>query len=199
MTCTGGRCHRATLSGMRNRSAKPSDPFWRFGISPNGSVPRRRSADVELNLYAGEVHALVGENGAGESDADRRSPAGVRFDPMPARWSSPASPTARPNRRWPNGGGWPPCYQEPSIFPEPRRGREHLHRPSVTGASLSTERAWNGMRSKGAAASRHGSQPDATGRHPDRGRPAGGGDGRGHVARRSGPRHGRADRGAVRP
>ena len=73
-------------------------------------------ADVELNLYPGEVHALVGENGAGKStlikiatgihqpDAGTMELAGEPY--------RPAEPAVAQRR------GVAAIYQEPSIFPD---------------------------------------------------------------------------------
>ncbi|MDH5521116.1 MAG: sugar ABC transporter ATP-binding protein, partial [Acidimicrobiia bacterium] len=73
-------------------------------------------ADVELNLYPGEVHALVGENGAGKStlikiatgihqpDAGTMELAGEPY--------RPAEPAVAQRQ------GVAAIYQEPSIFPD---------------------------------------------------------------------------------
>jgi rhamnose transport system ATP-binding protein len=85
------------------------------GVSKSfGSVAALR--DVQLELYAGEAHALVGENGAGKSTlvkilAGVHGPdAGtVLLDGTPLRLSGPADARA---------AGIAVIYQEPTLFPD---------------------------------------------------------------------------------
>src|SRR5258708_39752701 len=85
------------------------------GVSKSfGAVAALR--DVRLELFAGEAHALVGENGAGKSTVVRIlagviSPdAGtVLLDGAPVDFSGPADAQAR---------GIAVIYQEPTLFPD---------------------------------------------------------------------------------
>jgi rhamnose transport system ATP-binding protein len=72
--------------------------------------------DVHLDLYPGEIHALVGENGAGKSTL-AKTLAGVHtpdvgeliLDGAPASFSGPAAARA---------AGIAVIYQEPTLFPD---------------------------------------------------------------------------------
>src|SRR5690606_10083336 len=76
----------------------------------------RALQDVTLELHAGEVHALAGENGAGKSTVVKtfagvhRPDAGeVRVDGEPVAFQSPADAQA---------AGVAVIYQEPPLFPD---------------------------------------------------------------------------------
>ena len=63
--------------------------------------------DVDLTVYAGEIHALMGENGAGKVDADedpvgrlQAGPGGeIRIDGQPGADRAVRSAAARPASR----------------------------------------------------------------------------------------------------
>jgi rhamnose transport system ATP-binding protein len=72
--------------------------------------------DVSFGLYAGEAHALVGENGAGKSTivkllagVHRPDAGGLELDGVPVELHSPADAKA---------AGIAVIYQEPTLFPD---------------------------------------------------------------------------------
>jgi rhamnose transport system ATP-binding protein len=104
--------------------------------------------DVSFPLYAGEIHALVGENGAGKSTivkmlagVHRPDAGGIELDGRPLQLATPADAIAE---------GIAVIYQEPTLFPDlsvaenivmgrqPRRslGRVDHRAASVLAASL---------------------------------------------------------------
>jgi rhamnose transport system ATP-binding protein len=95
---------------------KPPKPIIELaGVTKQfGAVQALRG--VDLNLYAGEVHALVGENGAGKSTLVKilagihRADAGViKIDGKGVEWHNPAQ--AR-------NAGIAVIHQEPTLFPD---------------------------------------------------------------------------------
>ena len=99
--------------GAPGRSAPPTLALVNVSKS-FGAV--RALQDVTLELYAGEVHALAGENGAGKSTVVKtfagvhRPDAGeVRVDGEPVTFHSPADAQA---------AGVAVIYQEPTLFPD---------------------------------------------------------------------------------
>ena len=87
-----------------------------------------RSATRDITIQAGQVHALVGENGAGKSTMIKIisgvESADTGHDRVRGRGRSPSTP---PATRWRSGIAT--VYQEPQLFPELTVVGEHLHRP----------------------------------------------------------------------
>ena len=84
-------------------------------------------SDVSLDLYPGEIHALLGENGAGKSTlikimtgVHQPDEGEMRLDGQPVHVRSATRRSAL---------GIAAIYQEPMVFPGPERRREHLHQP----------------------------------------------------------------------
>ncbi len=85
--------------------------------------------DVSFPLYAGEVHALVGENGAGKSTIVKmlagvhRPDAGtLELDGRPLELTSPADALA---------AGIAVIYQEPTLFPDLTVAENIVHGPAA--------------------------------------------------------------------
>ena len=132
-------------------AARASEPYpvptvtLRHVAKSFGAV--RAVIDGTIDLYAGEAHALVGENGAGKSTmvkilAGVHQPDEGEVAPR-RRPGHPGQPGRRPRRR--HRGHLPGA----DPVPRPVRGREHLHGPPAA--------AWPG--------GRHRPAPDA-GRTP---------------------------------
>jgi len=79
-----------------------------------GGVPAISDASIEL--YGGEVHALVGENGAGKSTLVKMI-AGVH-QPDSGRLLLAGEPAALPNPAAARDAGIAVIYQEPTLFPD---------------------------------------------------------------------------------
>ena len=78
---------------------------------------RARVRDATIALRAGEVRALVGENGAGKST--HRPPARRRHAAAtPASSSSTASPSTSTAPHDARDAGIAVIYQEPTLFPD---------------------------------------------------------------------------------
>ena len=153
--------------------------------------------DVSFPLYAGEVHALVGENGAGKSTivkmlagVHRPDTGTIELDGRPLELSAPADALA---------AGIAVIYQEPTLFPDLTvaenivMGRQPLHL-AAPGRPARDERAGQRL----LRPPRRGHRPGPPGPRAVHRRPAARRDRQGAVAGRAGDRHGRADRGAVR-
>ena len=152
--------------------------------------------DAQIELYPGEVHALLGENGAGKSTLikiitglhhpDRGE---ILIDGEPVVVSSPADAQRQ---------GIVAIYQEPLDLPRPVRRREHLHRTSRSWSSrqLATDAA---RRLRDPRPARRPPRSDDTGERVDGRRATGDRDRQGDVAGRARADHGRADRRPVRP
>ena len=150
---------------------------------------------VDIELAPGEVHALIGENGAGKSTTMKiisgylAPTAGrITLDGEDARFASSQDAEARGHRADP-----------PGVQPRPaaHRRAERLPGPRAAGAGRSST---SGRCATAPARSSTGSScrasPTAQVRDISNVGQADGGDRQGAVARRPRPDHGRADRGA---
>ncbi len=95
-----------------------------------GAVQALEDGDIEL--FAGEVHALVGENGAGKSTLVKIL-AGVHR-PDAAGCCSTARRRSSTTPKQSQAAGIAIIFQEPTLFPDLTRRREHLHRRAAAEA-----------------------------------------------------------------
>ena len=177
--------------------AHPSTPVLALHGATKSFGAVRAVTDGTIDLYAGEAHALVGENGAGKSTMVKIL-AGV-YQPdsgellIDGDAGQPAQPGRGPARR--DRGHLPGAHP----VPRPERRGEHLHGPPAAAGRAADRPAPDarGLRrpvrpARGQA--RPGPhQPRAVHRGPADRR-----DRQGPVAGRPGHRHGRAHRGPVR-
>ena len=91
-------------------------------------------ADGQVDIRAGEIHALVGENGAGKSTLVKIL-AGVH-QPDAGDFVVQGAPVSFRSVADSKAAGISVIYQEPTLFPDLTRGREHLHgTPAARAAS----------------------------------------------------------------
>ena len=97
--------------------------------------PTRALDGVSLEVQPGEVHALVGENGAGKITLMKILSGAHR--PDGGHMTLDGRPYAPPARRRPGARGVAMIYQELALAPAPQRREQHHARPgaSTPGAS----------------------------------------------------------------
>ena len=146
--------------------------------------------DVSLDLYPGEIHALLGENGAGKSTLIKIM-TGVH-QPDRGEILLAGKPVAIRQRR----RGAAPRHRRDlpgaAALPRPQRRREHLHQPP--GPRPGRRLAADVPRGRGdPRRPRRRPRRAQPGARPDAGRAAVGRDRQGDLAQRPRPHHGRAD------
>ncbi len=154
--------------------------------------------NVSLDVYAGEVHVILGQNGAGKVDADQDAVRRLCGRSRLYRDRGPASrrrPPGRCQRAW---------YRRhlPGILADPVSGHraEHLSRSRSRIQSLRPRR----FRGHACSRTHHPRRSRPRLRHPRirrrsrRSPAADGGDRQGALAERAGARDGRADGGDLR-
>ena len=185
-----GRDRRRQLRAERRCSSSAA--------STSTSAPSRRSTSIDLDIPAGQVTALAGDNGAGQVGADqvhRRHPhARRRRDPL----GGPAGP--HPHAAGRLGARHRDRPPGPRPVRQPRHRPEHVPRPGA-GAALHPGRGRDGdggERDAGQPRRHHGALGPPAGRVAvGRSAPVGG-DRQGRAVELEARDHGRADRRARR-
>ena len=157
---------------------------------------RGRAALRHAEVEPGSIHALVARTAPASPRWSRSSPgstAATGAIPLPRRGASTSARPPRPR---------PPARRDlpgADALPRPVGHREHLHGPPAARRGRPDRPGRDVRRGRGplrAARRRH--RPPPSGAGPLDRRPADHRDRQGHLARRPGPDHGRADRGAER-